>query len=977
MFITICPSCSSEVECESIDHGVSCSSCGGSISAEVVSSSARPADDAVEDSLAADLRMAFGLGSGSPGSAAGGDEPGSNGTSVLATDLPWTRTDVQSGARLADFEVIEEIGRGGMGVVYRARQRSLGREVALKLLPHFARHGRTSIQRFRNEALAAAKLNHANVVPVFAQGEYEGHYYYAMKLVEGVSLDTVIKAHPRLLTRTHASEVSSVWQSSRSRAGGSSITGGDAPERSLITGKAVSDSQAAGAIPAALIDVPTRQPEAPARVTRRLEDYRFIARLLAGVADGLSHAHQAGIVHRDVKPHNLIYGLDQKLYLTDFGLAHMSNTPALTVSGEVMGTPCYLAPEQARGDSGAVDARTDVFSFGATLYEAITGVRAFDGETRDDVLHAVCEREPIAPRFIDANIPRDLETICVRALQKAPGDRYQTCEEVANDLRRFADGLPIVARRIGLIERSIKWASRHKALTGAMTACVLFVFAVAWGTYHRSASRAEKAARQAEQAQALVTDAYEKLVHVDKNAVESVAPLVKEAESLGARGPRLSLVRAMIALANEDYETAEQESSDAVKLAPEDPEYRYLLSWVLREERRGSESATEAAGDAEELGEPDWPEAWFFRGLALHRKDTEAAIESYRKARDLSVASGDYFPQAELELARAHNQLMYRTRRIESFNEAELTLRSLAKGGHYGAKPHELLSIGHRFAGDHYAALGDPLSAEIADEHFESSLRWAQQGQQIDPNDVRPVMAEAHTCERIGDLDAAIEAWNRVAPNATRRRDRCETYHFRWRLYAWAGEFAEARADVEAHLECAPKNQFYSHVYPAILDLLEGDPDGGAERIGEMLTLEHINSLDVQLLLEAASVYRVLGALEAADELLDTPPELVDFSFELYPPATRQWREARWDHARGLMDISDLEAIAAETEESWKLLGQAYFQEGAIAFAEGDRGRAIDYWTRAHRTFRGEWGTTYLAKLLVGLIERDLLAVGT
>lgn len=966
MFITICPSCSSEVECENADREVSCSSCGGAISAEAVSSNAKTANDAVEDSLAAELRMAFGLGSPSPGGAEDGDEPGSNGTSVLATDLPWTRTDVETGARLADFEVIEEIGRGGMGVVYRARQRSLGREVALKLLPHFARHGRTSIQRFRNEALAAARLNHANVVPVFAQGEHEGHYYYAMKLVEGVSLDTVIKSHPRLLTRTHASEVSSVWQSSRSRVGASSIADGGAAARSLVTGRAVSDSPMEDAAPAPLPDVPARTLEAPSRITRRLEDFRFIARLLAGVADGLAHAHQAGIVHRDVKPHNLIYGLDQKLYLTDFGLAHMSNTPSLTVSGEVMGTPCYLAPEQARGDSGAVDARTDVFSFGATLYEAVTGVRAFDGETRDDVLHAVCEREPLHPRAIDANIPRDLETICVRALQKAPGDRYQSCEAVAKDLRRFADGLPIVARRIGIVERGIKWASRHKALTGAMAAAVGLAAAAAGWVITASTL-------QSERADALVDDAYSKLVHIDRTKVDDVIPLIEEAESLGAKGPRLSLARAMVALEKDQDDVALAESAAAAQAAPDDPEIGFMRAWV--QWKLSQESASKATvKSADALPEADWPEAWFFRGLALHRQDTEAAIESYRKARDLSVARGEHFPQAELGLAHAHNQLLYRTRRIESFNEAELTLRSLAQGGHYGAYPHYLLSIGHRFAGDHYDALGDPLSVEIADEHFDASLEWARKGRLIDPADIRSVKAEAETLERIGEIDAAIEARNRVMAMTTKPFDRCETYHFRWRLFAWAGAFAEARADVEAHLACAPKNQFYSHVYPAVLDLLQGDPESGLARLEQ---LPGMFPADPQIVLDLAALYRIFGEPAAAMDLLANQRELVDFSLGLTPPATAEWRVARWDHATGELDISDLEAIAAETGESWKLLGQAYFQEGAIALAEGDRERAIDFWTRAHRTFRGEWGTTYLAKLLAGLIERDLWTVGT
>jgi serine/threonine protein kinase len=229
-------------------------------------------------------------------------------------------------------------------------------------------------------------------------------------------------------------------------------------------------------------------------------DYRHVARLLADVADALDCAHQHGVIHRDVKPHNLLLGATNRLHLTDFGLARLTDAPHLTASGEVMGTPAYLSPEQVRADIGRIDHRTDIYSLGVTLYEIITKRKPFEGETREQILSGICTAEPAAPRRLNPHIPLDLETICLRAMEKEPGRRQATAAVLAEDLRRFADGRPILSRRTSRLEKAAKWVTRHKAATVAMAATAAMVLLAAGLEWSLSAGRSREAERLVHQA---------------------------------------------------------------------------------------------------------------------------------------------------------------------------------------------------------------------------------------------------------------------------------------------------------------------------------------------------------------------------------------------------------------------------------------------------------------------------------------------
>ncbi len=376
---------------------------------------------------------------------------------------------------LGDFRILREAGRGGMGVVYEAEQISLGRRVALKMLPFAAALDPKQLQRFKNEAQAAAQLQHQHIVPVYGVGCERGVHYYAMQFIDGQTLATVIQELRHL-----SGEQPAV-------AGG---TGGSAQE--FASGRRASaDFQATGPYESAAAPATARPTEtvtptvaalATARSTPRATFFRTVAQLGVQASEALEHAHQLGIIHRDIKPGNLLVewragGVNPLvLWVTDFGLAHCQGQAGLTMSGDVLGTLRYMSPEQALGQRAAVDARTDVYSLGATLYELLTLTPAYTGRDREEVLRQITFEEPCPPRRLNAAVPLELETIVLKAMAKDPEERYATAQELADDLRRFLEDKPVRARRPSLRQRAVKWARRHR--TVVRSAVVVLLLAV-------------------------------------------------------------------------------------------------------------------------------------------------------------------------------------------------------------------------------------------------------------------------------------------------------------------------------------------------------------------------------------------------------------------------------------------------------------------------------------------------------------------
>jgi hypothetical protein len=328
-----------------------------------------------------------------------------------------------------DYELIRELARGGMGVVFEARQTSLNRKVALKMILAGQLAHETDVKRFYTEAEAAANLDHPGIVPIFEVGQHEGQHYFSMGFVEGQSLSQ------------------------------------------------------------RLTDGPLQSREA--------------AVLMAAVADAIEYAHQCGVIHRDLKPGNIL--LDQKgnPRVTDFGLAKkLEGDSGLTGSGQIMGTPSYMPPEQAGGKRAAVGPAADVYALGATLYALITGRPPFQAATAMDTVLQVVSDEPVPPRRLNASIPRDLETICLKCLEKESGRRYAGAAALAADLRRFLAGEPIAARPVTRLERLAKWARRKPTLAAAYTLGLLAVLLGGLGGtavwQWRAAERARDVAKSAQ-----------------------------------------------------------------------------------------------------------------------------------------------------------------------------------------------------------------------------------------------------------------------------------------------------------------------------------------------------------------------------------------------------------------------------------------------------------------------------------------------
>jgi serine/threonine protein kinase/WD40 repeat protein len=352
---------------------------------------------------------------------------------------PDSRSDsLEPGQMFGHYRLERKLGQGGMGVVYEAVHVPLEKRVALKVLSIAAGESAEQLERFLREARTAAELHHTNIVPVFDIGTANGLVYYAMQLIVGRSLEGIVE----------------LLQKDRPADGAALVAAGRA---------------------------------------RSADYFRQVAELGAQAADALAYAHQRGITHRDIKPANLLLDEQGVLWITDFGLARRVADPSLTVTGAVLGTPRYMSPEQAEAARKPIDHRTDIYSLGATLYELVTRQPPFNGKTPVDVLLQVIEREPMAPRRLEPAVPRDLDTIIVKAMAKRAEDRYQMAAEMAEDLRRFLAKEPIKARRIGPVGRLARWSRRNPVVASLLITVALTLVAGTAGSMWFAFEAAEQA----------------------------------------------------------------------------------------------------------------------------------------------------------------------------------------------------------------------------------------------------------------------------------------------------------------------------------------------------------------------------------------------------------------------------------------------------------------------------------------------------
>lgn len=383
---------------------------------------------------------------------------------------------------LGEFEIRREIGRGGMGTVYEAWQPSLGRSVALKVLDRQVSASQVAVARFQREAQAAARLNHPHIVPIYAQGSVDGTYYYAMELVNGDSLAGLIhKARAFQTADTASVDVDATVV---------------LPRGKTNTDSSVSSTGSTGTGARGIDDDSNITLSVPI-VRHSWEDFRTIARRIAEIADALAYAHEQGVIHRDIKPHNILLGADGRLRISDFGLARLAEQPGVTMTGELLGSPLYMSPEQITGAPGAVDHRTDIYSLGATLYEWLALTPPFPGETRERVISRIMTDEAPPLRRHNPNIPAELETICAKALERDASRRYATAADLREDLLRFLDRRPLKARRPGVVARAAKIIRRHQVTTVASVGLVIgsILLLALYSTRSRVARESQAAAQ--------------------------------------------------------------------------------------------------------------------------------------------------------------------------------------------------------------------------------------------------------------------------------------------------------------------------------------------------------------------------------------------------------------------------------------------------------------------------------------------------
>ncbi len=364
----------------------------------------------------------------------GGGAPNADTDWLADSEGPWPSPPPESLRRLGDYELVEEIGRGAMGVVYRARQVSLDRWVAVKLLLAGPLASHEVVRRFHEEAMAAAGLQHPGIVAVHEAGVHEGQRYLVMDYVAGPSLAQIV----------------------------------------------------------------TRGPLAPP----------LAARYLRAIAEAVHFAHEHGILHRDLKPSNVLIDADDRPRVMDFGLAKRLNTESsLTMSGQVVGSPSYLPPEQAGESRGDVGRASDVYSLGAMLYHLLAGRPPFVGESSAEIIRQLIEHEPVSPRLVNPKVPRDLETLCLKCLEKEPGRRYATAQELADELGRYLNEEPIRARPVGIAGRLWRWSHRKPALAGLVVSLAVAVSlglaGVLW-QWNRARTTAVRELQQRERAERMV-----------------------------------------------------------------------------------------------------------------------------------------------------------------------------------------------------------------------------------------------------------------------------------------------------------------------------------------------------------------------------------------------------------------------------------------------------------------------------------------
>jgi tetratricopeptide (TPR) repeat protein len=517
--------------------------------------------------------------------------------------------------------------------------------VALKVLS--AGLGLTSkaVPRFRREAEAAAKLHHTNIVPVYATGEERGTHFYAMELIDGPSLDHVI----RELRQAAAG------QTRRADGPQRPAESSEPADRQLAleaatTGPAVAEPGAAQALASSSLGSGSHY-------------FDTVARMIADVAEALAHAHQNGVIHRDIKPSNLLLSAGGRLSVNDFGLARLLEQPGMTLTGEFVGTPRYMSPEQIGVGRVSVDGRTDIYSLGATLYELLTLEPPHKGQSRDQVLAQILQKEPKPPRKVNKKVPLDLETICLKALEKDPDRRYQTADRLAEDLRCHVNRFAISARRVGPVARVVKWAKRRPGMAAVLGCLAIAVLVAGFFGYHAQLAQDRLWFEQRQAALDLA------MLEIMSGDIQAGMVAISDAESKGASPGQLNFLRGLAEHHGGNGKKAIDYLRKAVAQNPESVAAWALLAQVYKDD--GQWQLWDETTAILEQRTPRTTEDLLFLGLAQTSQDPEKGIVTL----DQALARPRQFPVARLMRAQAQTSLASATGKASDAEKALDDLR--------------------------------------------------------------------------------------------------------------------------------------------------------------------------------------------------------------------------------------------------------------------------------------------------------------
>ena len=784
--------------------------------------------------------------------------------------------------QLGDFRIIREVGRGGMGVVYEAEQLSLGRRVALKVLPKQVLLDSKHAKRFEREARAAANLHHTNIVPVFGVGRQDGLHYYVMQFIDGLGLDEVIVELKRMRAESEAGRgttdpkrqaaVAAQDRAAAVPAAGvaqSLLTGHF--ERTVLIGtgaegSASGDTDQAAAVggqrsdirgqksqgncsldsqlsPPAAVDTAVNrlsetlhesgtfplpgQSAASAHGASRKVYWQSVARIGVQAAEAVQYAHGQGIIHRDVKPGNLLLDTSGTVWVTDFGLAKAADQPDLTHTGDVLGTLRYMAPEQFEGQAGAAG---DVYSLGLTLYELLALQPAFDETDRRKLIKQVTDGTPPRLRTLDPHIPRDLETIVHKAIDRDPTHRYRTAGDLADDLQRYLGDEPIRARWVSPVTRFARWCKRNPAVAGlTSTIAILLVTAavVSAVTAVRFEDLAEEKANLASQKGALAENLEEALdkaksnlelatneqtraegnldlalaaldaVYLDAIGTEkllgdsSQRPRPGESDfTPSARPPLTDLEKELLRRGLSFYDQFSQQNAAAPRATVQTAQAYYrvgLLQAALGDHQSAQASYEAAVHRFEELTKQD-PENFVYfkqlgdayRGLSLTipnsddaKQILESALSSYTSAIKLSPES------PELYTGRVGVYVV-----LNRWSEIDDDLAKAAE-----LAPDDLnLQV--------WAA------STISSRNLERARPFADRAMRLDPENAQSFLAMANTFSK-----SSIEYHDYLSLALERNPDYVPALVQRAGYYHSVGQLQQARTDVDRALELEPDSQ--------------------------------------------------------------------------------------------------------------------------------------------------------------------------